>query len=268
MEVKNVNTADFQETVINRSQTVPVVVDFWAPWCGPCRFLGPVIEELAQEGEGKWELVKLNTDENQELSAQYKIRGIPAVKMFYRGKVMAEFTGALPKHQIENWLSEFLPDERKAELENIKTRLENNESDALTTLESFVHANPDLEDARLLLATHQVYEKPTEAAKMLEDITLGHKFFDSAEDVRTLAELMDCDENGNPVIEQKLAEARNALKAQQQEIALQNLIDAVMLDKQYCNELPRRATIALFHILGQDHPITKKYRRKFDMALY
>ena len=268
MNVTSVNAADFNENVIEKSHSVPVVVDFWAPWCGPCRFLGPVIEELANEAGGKWELAKLNTDENQELSTKYNIRGIPAVKMFHKGAVVAEFTGALPKHQIESWLAEHLPDERKAHLETIKVRLANKEPNALKELETFAKAHPDLEEARLILATHRVADHPAEARKMVEDISLGHKYFEMAEDVRTLAELMECNENSNPKVEEKLAEARHALKTQNQEVALQKLIDAVMVDKQYCNELPRRATIALFHVLGNEHPLTKKYRRRFDMALY
>lgn len=268
MSLKSASTADFNEIVINRSYKVPVIVDFWAPWCGPCRFLGPVIEELASEAGEKWELVKINTDENQELSVKYSIRGIPAVKMFYRGEVIAGFTGALPRHQIESWMAEHLPDERKMQLETIKGRLANQEPEALAALEDFANKHPDLEEARLVLATHQVFDNPAKAKKMVEDISLGHKYFELAEDVRTLAELMECNENGNSRAEEKLTEARNALKTQNEEAALQNLINAVMIDKQYGNELPRRATIALFHVLGNDHPLTKKYRRRFDMALY
>ena len=268
MSVKSANTTNFNETVITRSHQVPVIVDFWAPWCGPCRFLGPVIEELAGEADGRWELVKINTDENQELSVKYGIRGIPAVKMFYQGKVIADFTGALPRHQIESWLADHIPDERKAELEAIKTQLTNKVPEALAALENFANTHPDLEEARLILAAYQVFDNPAKAKKMVEDISLGDKHYETAEDVRTLAELMECNQNGNPKVEDKLTEARNALKAQDQEKALQSLIDAVMTDKQYCNELPRRATIALFHVLGNDHSLTKKYRRRFDMALY
>ena len=102
--------ADFQQKVIDQSRTVPVVVDFWAPWCGPCRSLGPVLEQLALQSGGKWQLVKVNVDHAPMLSSRFQIQGIPAVKAFVDGKQAAEFVGAQPRHQVEAWLKGFLPD--------------------------------------------------------------------------------------------------------------------------------------------------------------
>lgn len=100
---------NFETDVLERSRSVPIVVDFWAPWCGPCRILGPIIEKLADEAEGRWKLVKLDTEKYPELAARYEIRGIPAVKMFHGGEVIAEFLGALPADEIREWLSSNLP---------------------------------------------------------------------------------------------------------------------------------------------------------------
>lgn len=102
-------TDRFQTQVVDKSHDKPVVVDFWAPWCGPCRALGPTIERLARESGGAWRLVKINTDAHPELMQRWGIRGIPAVKLFARGEVVAEFTGALPEPQLRRWLSEHLP---------------------------------------------------------------------------------------------------------------------------------------------------------------
>src|SRR6185503_11149097 len=103
--------ASFQQDVIERSYEVPVVVDFWAEWCGPCRMLGPVIEKAVEARSGEVELVKLDTDANQRLAAEYRIQSIPAVKAFKDGRVVDEFVGALPPAQVEEFFDRLVPSE-------------------------------------------------------------------------------------------------------------------------------------------------------------
>jgi len=127
---------DFQTEVIEQSKTIPVLVDFWAPWCGPCRILAPVLERLAERHAGKWALVKINTDEFPEISTQYGIRGIPNVKLFSDGVVIDEFTGALAEYQIEQWLKKALPSPWTADVERASAELAaGNEDAALALLE-------------------------------------------------------------------------------------------------------------------------------------
>ena len=95
---------DFKEKVLEKSKDLPVVVDFWASWCMPCRILGPIIEKVAKDYEGKFVLAKVNVDEAPSTSQTYGIRGIPSVKMFKDGEVVDEFTGAMPEEKIKNWI--------------------------------------------------------------------------------------------------------------------------------------------------------------------
>ena len=105
----DVSTQNFKDTVMDSSYKTPVVVDFWAPWCGPCKMLKPVLEKLAEEYQGKFILAKVNSDENQELAAQFGVRGIPSVKAVRDGKIVDEFTGALPENAVREWLDRLIP---------------------------------------------------------------------------------------------------------------------------------------------------------------
>ncbi|HLP00392.1 MAG TPA: thioredoxin [Opitutaceae bacterium] len=100
---------DFPADVLARSESTPVLVDFWAPWCGPCRMLSPVIEKAAADASGRWTLVTVNVDNNEPLAREYGIQSIPNVKLFHRGKVIAEFVGAKSESGLRDWLDTHLP---------------------------------------------------------------------------------------------------------------------------------------------------------------
>ncbi len=106
---------DFQSDVIEASKTTPVLVDFWAEWCGPCVHLSPTLEKLAEEAGDSWTLLKVNTESQPELAAEYGIRSIPNVKLFVNGEISGEFVGALPEEEIKRWLESNIPDQGNVE---------------------------------------------------------------------------------------------------------------------------------------------------------
>lgn len=265
MEKENLN---FDQDVITRSHDIPVLVDFWSPTCGPCLYLGPILEKLAKEGEGEWELIKVNTMFNQQLAVDYNIQSIPAVKLFHKGKVINEFVGALPEPVLRKWLDEFLPDERKEELNGIIEVLQNDRTLGLAKLRGFVDENPDLTLGKLVLGRELLLEDPKAAVAMVEDIKVGHLLYDNAQNLRVLAEILSFDGADSVAADAKLLAAKDALSKEDYEGAISHMVDAVEADKNAYNELPRRGSIALFQLFGRNHPLTNKFRKRFEMALY
>lgn len=259
---------NFQADVIQKSHERPVVVDFWAAWCGPCRFLGPVITEMAEEAAGSWELVKVNTEEEREIAQQFNIMSIPHVKMFSKGEVIAEFTGALPRGEIQKWLDAHLPSEAKEELNSILKDLQEDFDKGLSALRSFVQSHPEMVEAKLELASHVVFSDPALSLSLTESLKAFSPEAQKAQTTRTLAELMQFHtEDGKAPFDQ-LQKAQLALKEVNFENGIEQLIKAVQIDKTFAGDLPRRACIAMFQYLGQSHALTKKYRPHFNMALY
>lgn len=109
MAVTEVTDQTFLDAVVERSKEVPVVVDFWAAWCGPCRALTPILHKLADEAAGTWELATIDVDQNPVVSQGFRIQGIPAVRAFKGGEMVAQFNGALPESHVRDWLKGFLP---------------------------------------------------------------------------------------------------------------------------------------------------------------
>lgn len=270
VDTQGFEVQNFEQDVVKASHEQPVLVDFWAPWCGPCQQLGPVLEELAGE-TSTWKLVKVNTDEHPEESQQYGIRGIPAVKLFIDGKVADEFTGALPRYQIEKWLEETLPSETKEKLAAARTALEaGNPEKAEPLLEELVAADTSNHEAHILLARAVMFKAPERALSLIKGHVTDAESRQTSENVKTLARLLNIqpeelpDEKGKD----RYLEAIDALANQQFDKALERFIQVIQTNRYFDEDNSRKACLAIFMLLGPQHETTQKHRRQFDMALY
>ncbi|MEX1138101.1 MAG: tetratricopeptide repeat protein [Bacteroidota bacterium] len=263
---------DFNLEVIEASFQVPVVVDFWAEWCGPCKVLGPLLEELAQNANGAWKLAKLNTEEFPDLAKEFGIRGIPAVKMFVEGKSVDEFVGALPKYQVEYWLQKALPSRyRKDILAAEYLAAEGKPDEAMPVLEIVLQNEPENIEARVMLARLALFNDPKRAGDLLEK-TEEPLYGEQIESIRAMSRLLVLktdpsalpDSPGRPYYINGI----EALAKQDFDAALRAFIDVLKEDRYYDDDGPRKACIAIFKYLGEEHELSQKYRREFSSALY
>ena len=269
----NHDMKDFNNDIIEQSKKIPVLVDFWAEWCGPCKVLGPVLEKLADKHKDKWVLVKLNTDKNPDLAAKYGIRGIPNVKLFVNGEVVNEFTGALPEHMIEDWLKKAIPGKSSKRIEEAKRLIEENkDEESIKILEDVHQQEPDNEDAKILLAKLLVFSDLNKAVQLSKNVDSKPENYELAESIQTIASLFEKSNNGIVLSESSVREnylsAIEDLKQQKFDSSLEKFIDVIRNDRDFDNDGARKACIAIFKYLGEENEITLKNRRDFGSALY
>ncbi len=263
---------DFQQEVVQRSNQIPVLVDFWAEWCGPCRVLGPVLERLAEQHRGEWELAKVNTEELTEIAMAYRIQSIPSVKLFSEGKVIGEFVGALPEHMIKQWLDKFLPGKHQKSLDVANSLLtENKIAEAQSVLDEILENDPENVDAKALLAKTLVLEKPEKASELIKNID-EPRLSDSTDTVATFLRLLALEQAPDqlPETEGKSSylKAISHLRQQQFAQALALFVEVIRENRYYDDDGSRKACIAIFKYLGEEHPVTLEFRKEFSRALY
>jgi putative thioredoxin len=249
--VRDVGQADFEQNVIERSVEVPVVVDFWAEWCGPCRRLGPALEQAAKAREGKVDLAKVDVDGNQGLAQAFQVQGIPAVKAFKDRKVVNEFTGALPPAQVERFFDELVPSEAEQQAE---AALESGSEEDLRSALAADPRNSALGRAlgRLLLARDAVDDALEVLAPHEHDFTAAG-----------LAARARLSRNGGG-----LGDAFDAWDRDDRAAALEALQSAFPAAEDDEREDIRKVMVAIFTELGPDDPLAREHRRRLAAAMY
>ena len=277
--------ATFEKDVIAASTLAPVLVDFWAPWCGPCKTLGPMLEKLEAEYAGKWRLVKVNVDENQELAAHFQVRSIPHVMAFADGQPVDQFVGVLPEGQLREFIERLVPQGADAaRLEAQAALAEGRREDAYDALQAALAYDPGFDEARMdriemLLDDNRIDEARNEVDLLSPKTTQGIDARFNA--IKTRLDAVDAAADLPPTdaLEAKVAahpddlEARfdlaSALIARRKyEGALEHLLAIVQRDRTFRDDIGRKTMLSVFDLAAHQPELVSQWRRKLSALLY
>ena len=284
--IKDSDTANFGMDVIEPSMEVPIIVDFWAPWCGPCKQLGPLLEKLVTQASGLVRMVKINVDENKELAGQMRIQSIPAVYAFKDGKPADGFVGAQTESQIKEFIGKLIGDAKTpidAALEQAKVALtEGNADHAGPIYMDIFSQDPENTEAvagiiRCSIAIGKL-EQATEIIGQLSDqvkfapdviaamsaLELAEQS-DSSGDIVELKQKVEVDPNDH---QSRFDLAVALYGADQNEEALRELLELFRRDRNWNDEGARTQMVKIFEALGHDHPTTMAIRKELTALLF
>ncbi len=281
--VVDVTEQNFQRSVIEESHQRPVLVDFWADWCAPCRMLGPLLDSIADSYQGKLLVAKINTEEQQALASQFGIRSLPTVKLFRNGAPVDEFMGALPEAEIRGFLDKHLPRESDSFLSQADQLMAQGDLEQAGSLVAkALHDDPENSRAGLAMARLQAAQGDYDAAEQsLNKLPLDEQSNDEVQLLRARLgigrSLIGAPEQA--ALEQRLAdnaddsEARHQLALRQAvaedfENALENLLTLLRKDRQYGDDAARKSMLQIFELLGAGNELVGRYRAKMTSALF
>ena len=277
----DVGDEDFEREVLERSKDVPVVVDFWAPWCAPCRALGPVLERLAAEHGGAFVLAKVNVDESPAVARALRIQSIPAVKAFRDGHIALEFVGAQPESAVRQFLAAVLPTEADRRAREGESRLAAGDTAAAEAgFTAALALDPRHPRALLGLARlHVARGDDTEALTLLERVPPSASVAREAErlaaEIRTRVDATGDEATlrgrvrANPGdLDARLQLGRVLAARGRYAEALAELLEVVRRDPGHADQAARKAMLDVFEVVGARDPLTEKYRSELAQALF
>ena len=278
--VFDAGSQNFRQDVVERSFQVPVLVDFWATWCGPCRTLGPLLERLADEYGGAFLLAKVDTDKEVELAQMFQIQSIPSVKLVSEGRLVDGFDGALPEAALRKFLEAHVQPVGDP-LALARDNLAQGDGLAAKRLaEAMLAEDADRHEARLVLAEAQfllgdLEDAAAQLERLPDELRRGHGGralsarlalgSRGAGDLVALTKALEAAPNHPGA---HLALGRALAAAGRFEEALERLLQSVTLDREFEEQAARRAMLEIFDALGPDDDLTGDYRRSLQMALF
>jgi len=279
----DVTEQDFEQAVVERSHTVPVVIDFWAPWCGPCRAIGPVLEQLADEQQGKFILAKINVDENPGLAQAFAVRSIPAVKAVRNGALAGEFLGAQPEPAIRNFVEQLLPSEADT-LAQEAQRLEQagkaqgaeslyravlskdaNHPLALLGLARLLVQRGEDADALTLLGRVPLTSPESTVAQQLTAQIKLKQSGASAGDEQPYRDRLAANPNDHDA---RFELAQILAATGRYEDALTALLEIVKKDRKFRDDGARKAILEIFDVVGSRSELAEHYRSEVAKVLF
>ena len=279
--VKDVTDRDFQSEVIEKSRTVPVVVDLWAPWCGPCRTLGPLLERLAAEYGGKFILAKVNVDESPQVAQALGVQSIPLVIAFKGGDIATEFVGAQPENVVRQFIEHLVPDEaRRLTIEAQQLDAGGDKAGAEARYRAALASFPEHAPASIGLATLLAdAERADDAMAVLDASTATGPAAREIEQARAALRMragVDGDETAlrarleaDPKDLQARIDLGRLLSASgRHEEALGMLLEAVRIDRNFADAAVRKALLDIIALLGREDPLAERYQRELSRLLF